>query len=106
MEDPEDTLSWREKEIMSIIRRQPTMITTRTIYQLADMAKATALKHLAVLKAKNLVGYVPIGPTKLWYIHECCPDCGDVMQNVFMLRCPNCKYIKGEGRNEKNEPKG
>ena len=106
MKGTKDALSWREENIMNILRRQPTMITTRAIYQLADMAKATALKHLAVLEAKNLVGCVHIGPTKLWWVIECCLNCGDIMQKVFMLQCPNCKYIKGEDKNEKNEPQG
>jgi hypothetical protein len=49
------------------------------IYKAVEMAKATALKHLAVLQAKGLVDYLFIGPTKLWYIskdekgHSICP---------------------------------
>ena len=103
MEDLEDPLLWREKEIMRIIRKYPTPITTRTIYQLADMAKATALKHLAVLEAKKLVGCVHIGPTKLWWVIEPCPNCGISMQKVFILQCPNCHHIKGEDENGKKE---
>ena len=94
IKDRAKMLSYREKELLYIISMQMIPITTRKIYQLANMAKATALKHLAVLEATGLIHCIHIGPTKLWKIVERCPKCDAIMEITLISQCPKCNKKK------------
>jgi len=46
------------------------MPSGREIYKGVEMAKATALKYLVVLRAKGILEYVVVGTSYLWYIAQ------------------------------------
>ena len=98
MKDTEKKLSYREKELMEIINTSPMPITTREIYQRADMAKATALKYLAVLVARGFAEHEYVGPTKLWWIVEHCPICDGIMKHKYVSTCTTCTRKKRNGK--------
>ena len=94
MNTPDDDLTYREKELLSLIQAQNGRMMTSDIYRVANMAKATALKHLAVLEAKGLIRSEYIGPVKLWWICTHCPKCNAVMSPTFLLYCKTCRNHK------------
>jgi hypothetical protein len=63
----------RNEELINYIKNKNDagiMPSTRSIYNGVDMAKATALNYLSVLKAKGLIDCTRVGPTWLWYISK------------------------------------
>ena len=69
------SFSWaearRKEELFAFVRKanqEGSMPTTTVIYKHVGMAKATAHKYLAVLKAEGKVDYKRLGSTFLWYV--------------------------------------
>ena len=63
----------RNEELIAFIKSKNdigVMPSTRAIYESVDMAKETALKYLAVLRAKEIVESIKVGPSWLWYIAQ------------------------------------
>ena len=69
------SFSWgearRKEELYVFVRKanqEGSMPTTTSIYNHVSMAKATAQKYLAVLKAEGKLDYKRLGSTFLWYL--------------------------------------
>ena len=61
----------RIKELFDYIKSKNEagqMPSSAKVNKAVDMAKATALKHLSIMKAEGTVEYLFVGSTKLWYV--------------------------------------
>jgi hypothetical protein len=90
MEKNEDGLSWREEAVYEYLCEANDDVVTHTIYRKVPMAKATALKSLAVLEAKNLISHEMLGPTKIWRVNRFCEKCNAKMKAHIIYECENC----------------
>lgn len=86
----ESGLTWREQAVFDYMCDLDEGVVTHDIYKNVPMAKATALKALSVLEAKNLIFQEMFGPSKIWYTNKFCEKCGGIMKAQIVYKCENC----------------
>jgi len=57
-------MEWREKELLAVLKNKT--LKTVDIIDRVNMSKTTTLKYLDILRARGLIDYEAVGPTKLW----------------------------------------
>jgi len=65
----DEDMHWRERDIIEVLRDSKKLKTTDIIKKV-NMSKVTALKYLKKLRYEEKVDYEKIGPTKLWFITD------------------------------------